>query len=235
MFCSNCGYELTDSMNFCPCCGAALNTSSSVSAVTNPGTVSGYHLSLMSLGSCPKNEAADLLEDLIGYDAMMAEAITEEVPCEIAEGLTAVQAKALAQALTEYGMKITVYDENENCVNVNEETTESVFNKDGSLLAGIAAVFAGITALNRLTKPKPVKKPSFWEWLFKPKYVRTAKPVHVRRNVQRKPEPKRVTVQKPGNYRKPNTHGTSKPGNSRFGMSGNPGMMRQGGNGRHGR
>ena len=88
-FCPNCGHELYAGMNFCPECGRNL-----ADLVLDPEPapepdipqsppvqpLGAYQAVLLSDGDCSKSEAAELLEDLLGYDRSDAKDLVKSAP-----------------------------------------------------------------------------------------------------------------------------------------------------------
>ncbi|MBR0137167.1 MAG: zinc-ribbon domain-containing protein, partial [Erysipelotrichaceae bacterium] len=126
-FCSNCGHLLEDSANFCSNCGKAVNSDPVYDYEPEDLDV-GYRVVLISRGSCSVSNAKELLSDLLGYSSSTAKDLLDEAPVEIADELTEKQAVVLAQALAEYGMEITIVDENNTFVDFSSKATSSVFD-----------------------------------------------------------------------------------------------------------
>lgn len=146
MFCPNCGTQLQDGVNFCPNCGTK------VVAVTpmtvNPAAAQGNMLMLLSLGTCARATAAVLLQQLCGYDTDDALLIVDSAPITVARGLTDAQARYLAQAFSEYGMEVSVYDG--NGWRDWESGNTSVWDQTGGMLAAVAAALGLISVDNRI-------------------------------------------------------------------------------------
>ena len=158
MFCSNCGAQVADGANFCPNCGAQLNavaatTVPTVATAATPiptAAVAGDTVMLVSLGSCAPDNAACLLQQTCGYGADEALLIAQSAPCAVARGLTDAQARYLAQALSEYGMEISVY--NQNGWLSFESASTSVWDKAGALIAAAASALGLIGLKNRISR-----------------------------------------------------------------------------------
>lgn len=194
-FCPYCGGQLVPGASFCPGCGAQVTAVAAAAPaypvqaapVVNTAPAD-YSLVLVSLGSCRKSYADDVLEDLLGYTNAEAAQLIRAVPTQIAQYLTAEQATYLAQALTEYGMQVVVYC-GQNVVDVGQYATHSVFNTDGSFVTTALTALAGLTVANRLTRFVRWDRPSLLERIFAPRYTVVEPPRHIRRTVRRAPEP----------------------------------------------
>lgn len=90
-FCPNCSHELYAGMNFCPGCGRNLadlvldpepvfEPEPAVEQAPPPRTAGVYQVILLSDGDCSKSEAAELLEDLLGYDRSDAKDLVKSAP-----------------------------------------------------------------------------------------------------------------------------------------------------------
>ena len=177
-FCSKCGVMLADGANFCSNCGAAVQAASvSTQAVytqpvavtqpvyTQPVTVTqpaytytqpaytytgtGYAVMLVENGSCGSLTAANLIADTCGYTDAEAMQLVANAPTLIAQSLTRDQAVYLAQALTEYGIQVAIYDRYGN--QTFTSGLESVFDSAGSFLTKVAASLGLIGIANRIT------------------------------------------------------------------------------------
>ena len=142
-----------------------------------------YSIVLGSLGNCTKAAAGDLLEDLLGYTDEEAAELLSVIPALAAQKLTYQQAQYVAQAMTEYGMEVSIRN-GEQYVEADEKNTSSIFNEAGSLIANAVAVLATLSAVNRMRdfrrydridyrehmyvwhRPLPRKKPSLISRLF---------------------------------------------------------------------
>ncbi len=190
-YCPNCGCEITSSMSFCPNCGSSLN------GTTSTYEESDYSVYLYDKGSATKLETQELLMDLLGYTKANATEITNNLPCEIATNLTLTQATYICQAFAEYGMEITV-GQRGNSVNINDySSNSSIFDDDGALLAAAAAVFASISVANRVTRYERWHRPSNWDYFFRPRYVRPARPKRRRHKIDRGPAPRKSAPKAP--------------------------------------
>ncbi len=207
-YCSYCGTAIDSSMKYCPSCGAPLTASTAslqtYTAVTEPAADADYAVVLVSRGTCAESTARDVLEDLLGYSSTDAKAILAAAPTEAAMNLTQVQAKYIAQALTEYGMQVSVWDGGNYVELDNDETAKSsIFDNAGSFLAGAAAVLGTITVANQVKKFFRWTKPAPEEHVYRPRFV-VAPPKHKRRSFldwlfgRKEPKPVVQTV-----YRKP--------------------------------
>ena len=224
-YCVNCGHELNDDDLYCPKCGHIQEEKETVYLADYLDYVDdeekeepedldeGYRVVLVSRGTCSKKNAKEVLVDLLGYSASTAEDLLDEAPIEIADELNEIQATVLAKALSEYGMDISVVDENDVYVDI-EDDDDSVYNSDGSLIETALMALITLSAANRVHRYRRYKKPSLLSLLFRPKRKKPA-PVHVRRQVNRHPEPRRrVEIRK--QTPKPQVHQNtySKPANS---------------------
>lgn len=187
-YCTNCGALLPGGVNFCPNCGQA------VAVIPTANNVrSDYQVVLISRGTCTKSTAVDILNDLLGYTDAEAAQILNNMPMATAIDLTAVQAQYVAQAMSEYGMEVAVYNSN-GYVDMTGSATASVFDNSGSFLASVAAVLTGLTIGNRVsryerwTRPAPV--------VFRPTY-RRAVPLTTYRRYRTVAAPRPVVVAPP--------------------------------------
>ncbi|MBR3503489.1 MAG: zinc-ribbon domain-containing protein, partial [Clostridia bacterium] len=164
-FCTNCGVQLEPGVHFCPNCGTPVTMVTPVA----PTMRTDYKVVLISRGSCTKTVALDILSDLLGYTDNEAKQIVDNLPMATAIDLTAVQAQYIAQAMAEYGMEVAIYNSN-GIVDMTTSATASVYDTSGTFLTNVAAVLAGLTIGNRITryerwlKPVPV--------VFRPTYRR---------------------------------------------------------------
>ena len=206
-YCPNCGSAVADSANYCPNCGRKINVLTVYDE--EPADLdSGYRVVLFSRGTCTLKTTKEVLCDLLGYSTSTVTDLLDNAPVEIADELTELQAVTIAQALAEYGMDVTIVDENDRYVDFTDKANDSVFDSTGELIAAALAVFSGLSAANRVHRYRKYKKPSLLSLLFRPKY-RKKPPVHIRRKIHHAPEPsRRITVQKP---RKPLTTHSTKP------------------------
>lgn len=270
-FCPYCGGALVQGANFCPGCGSPvtdLSAALTTPAVTTPAVTTPavntipvvtpvaevYSLVLISLGTCRASYADDVLEDVLGYSSAEAKTIVSLVPTQIAQGLTAQQAQYVAQALTEYGMQVAIYNSQGVAVDMGQYATSSVFNSDGSFLSGVLSTLATLTVANRIRSFTRWNRPNLLQALFAPRYE-PVPPRHVRRSLFSRifdpaprrviePTPRRNIVSRPrgefrsnpggarGNVGHP---GTGSRGGGRMSGGGNPGGNRGGGHGGRGR
>ena len=263
-YCVTCGRAVEyDDAYFCPYCGSRIRTASEIvqedtaasilSGISTedpidvePVTVlepedieEGYRVVLISRGTCTAKMAKEVICDLLGYTVTTATSLLEEVPVELADELNERQAVVLAQALAEYGMQVTVVDEDNRYVNIDSQATNTVYSSTGSLTAAALAVIASLTAANRVHRYRRYKKPSLLDLIFKPAY-KVPQPVHVRRKVVKEPESlRRIAVKKTriSTGIPPKTVRVGKPGNAPAGpgpvkpQSGHgPGGSQHGGN-----
>lgn len=212
-FCTHCGGEVPPQAAFCPYCGQAVMPAqqltdggaapiAAAAPVTPANTVPvvqepvmpvytepvhsspDYSLVLVSLGTCRRSYADDVLQDIIGYTASEAKLLVRQIPVQIAQYLTMEQAQYIAQALTEYGMQVAIYLGSDP-VDLGQYATRSVFNSDGSLIGAALAAIAAITASNRLRRFTRLQRPSLLQLLFRPRYRVEEPPRHVRRQIRR--------------------------------------------------
>lgn len=181
VYCEYCGAQLPDGAKFCTNCGAPAPKTDETghdrqTVVEGEGT---YSIVLGSLENCTKAAAGDLLEGLLGYSDEEAAQLLNVLPALAAQNLTYEQAQYVAQAMTEYGMQVSIRS-GEEYVEADEKSTSSssLFDDAGELLAKAAAVFATLSAVNRMRdfrryeridyrdhmyvwrRPVPPKKPS---------------------------------------------------------------------------
>lgn len=187
-YCPNCGGLIQGPANFCPNCGAPIQAVPAVT-VTTPVTYANppageYSVILVSRGTCSRAVAIDMIGDLLGYTDDEAARLVDGAPMAVGIDLTGVQAQYISQALSEYGMEVSVFS-GDGYVDLTKKATASVFDSDGSFLSVVAGVLAGIGIGNRVrdytrwTRPQPV--------VFRPVYRRPAPPTAYRR---RRPAPK---------------------------------------------
>ena len=211
MFCENCGAELTARSNFCPYCGTALQSATTSISLLNKAASTAkaaneYSLILVSIGSCDAVMAGDLLEDVFGYTDAESGNLVRMAPVVVGENLTAEEAATVAQMYTEYGMEVSVTDKKDQYVDLTGKATSSIFDGNGGLLAGAAAIIGALTVANRISSYRRYKKPSLLERLFRINY-KPAPPVYHRnfrprleptplapRRTIRRPEPTRHAV-----------------------------------------
>ena len=238
MYCPNCGAELASVTNFCPYCGSSLQTATTSVSLLNKASAAAsetnnYNLVLVSKGSCDAVKAGDLLEDVFGYTDSESGNLVSMAPVVVGENLTMEEASTVAQLYTEYGMQVSITDENEKYVDLSSKAVSSVFDSNGKLLAGVAAVIGAITVANRIKSYRTYKKPSLLERVFHLGYK--PEPPEYRRNFRRKielpPEPRRRTIRKPDRQAQPahsmqqqgGNHGGGPGGNQAGGHGGNHG------------
>lgn len=199
-YCEFCGSSVANSANYCPNCGAPLNNEARKAGTltSEPADLDvGYRVVLFSRGSCTVKTAREVLCDLLGYTTATANDLLDNMPIEVADELSELQAVTIAQALAEYGMEVTIVDEDDNYVDFSDRATESVFNSNGSLIASALAALATLSAANRVHRYRRYKRPSLLQLLFTPHY-KVPKPFHVRRRVVHYPEsPYRYEVRRP--------------------------------------
>ncbi len=170
MYCKNCGAEVNDG-NFCPYCGQALKeTTASISllnkAVSTANLTDEYNLVLVSCGSCSKTMTGDLLEDVFGYTDAESTSLVNMAPVAVGERLNASEAETVAQLFTEYGVQVSITNQQDQYVDLTDNATTSIFDKAGNLLAGAAAIIGALTVSNRIRSYRRYKKPSLLERLF---------------------------------------------------------------------
>ena len=202
-YCTYCGSAMEDDANYCPNCGGEAYDAGAERPVTEePEDLDvGYRIVLFSRGTCSLKTTKEVLCDLLGYTTATVEDLLENRPVEIADELTELQAVTIAQVLAEYGMEITIVDENNNYVDLSYKAQSSVFDNSGRMLDSALRTLATLSALNRVHRYRRYRKPSLLSLLFMPSYVRP-RPVHVRRHINLDPEPRRriVIQQKPSHY-----------------------------------
>ena len=195
-YCTNCGALLDPSARYCPECG----TKVVAATIANSAVVrSDYKVVLISRGSCTKSVAIDILNDLLGYTDAEAAQIINNVPMATAIDLTMPQAQYIAQAMSEFGMEVAIYNDN-GYVNMDTARMTSVFDDNGSFLSNVIAVLAGITIGNRITRFEKWVKPA--PAVFRPVYRRQMPLTGYRRyrpapTVRPVPAPKPVAVPRP--------------------------------------
>ena len=191
-----CGAVLSDDLKYCPYCGTKLDLdrNEEIRSLEPADKNEGYRIILISTGSCKTNTAKEVLIDLLGYTSTTARELLDEVPVEIADELNERQAIVLAQALSEYGMEVTIVDQNDTYVNFSNKELASVFDKKGALVGAALAVLSGLTAINRVHRYRKYRKPSIIDMIFAPQYT-INRPYHIRRNISLDPEPRRrITI-----------------------------------------
>ena len=204
MYCGNCGAELSSQTNFCPYCGAALRSATTSISLLNKAASTAqasnqYNLVLIGKGSCDATMAGDLLEDVFGYTDAESATLVTMAPVVVGENLTAEEAATVAQLYTEYGLEVSVTDSQDQYVDLSSKANSSVFDSNGNLLTGIAAIIGALTVANRISSYRRYKKPTLLERLFRLSY--TPKPPVYRRNfrphLNPRPMPPRRTIKRP--------------------------------------
>ena len=195
--CIQCGHELNDDDLYCPKCGKKQRSDEVMLSDYLPYVKEeepedlneGYRVILISRGSCTIKAAKEVLSDLLGYSLATVKTLLDEVPVEIADELTETQARVLAKALDEYGMEVTVVDQYDYYVDIDDDE-DSVYEEDGSLIESAYIILMSLTAANRVHRYRRYRKPGLLSLLFHPKKIRP-RPTHIRRSVNRDPEPRR--------------------------------------------
>lgn len=238
MYCKNCGASVS-SGNFCQYCGERLTDETpSISliskAVSTANLDDRYNLVLISCGTCSKVTTGDLLEDIFGYTDDESSTLVNMAPVVVGERLNANEAATVAQLLTEYGVQVSITNQNDQYVDLTSKATTSVFDAGGNLLSRVAAVIGALTVTNRIRSYRRYKRPSLLDRLFRvnyrpnaPTYRRNFRPristapVEPRRTIRKTPQaaPYRPAVQPVGHQTKPAGRPSS-PGPS---SHGNPG------------
>ena len=144
MFCPNCGTQLADGVNFCPNCGEK------VAAIAQAVNDNDNRVMLLSLGNCARATAAALLHQICGYDTDDALLIVDNAPITVARGLNDDQARFLAQALSEYGLEVSVYDG--NGWRDWESASGSVWDQTGDLVNAVAVALGLMSSGNRISR-----------------------------------------------------------------------------------
>ena len=213
MYCKNCGAELNGG-NFCAYCGQPIaETTPSVSllnkAVSTANLSDQYSLVLVSCGTCSKIMTGDLLEDVFGYTDAESSSLVNMAPVVVGERLNASEARTVAQLFTEYGVQVSITNQQDQYVDMTSKATTSIFDAAGNLLAGAAAVIGALTVSNRIRSYRRYKKPSLLERLFHinyrpnpPQYQRNFRPrlnptpVEPRRTIRKTP-PQQISHKPP--------------------------------------
>ncbi len=216
MYCKNCGAEINGG-NFCSCCGQAITeTTPSLSlinkAVSTANAGDQYSLVLISCGSCSRTTTGDLLEDVFGYTDAESTNLVNMAPVVVGERMNASEAGTVAQLLTEYGVQVSIVNQDDQYVDLTSQATTSVFDSAGNLLSGIASVIGALTVSNRIRNYRRFKKPSLLERLFHiryeprpPVYHRSFRPrldpqpAEPRRVIRKAPQPVRTVHRGGGN------------------------------------
>ena len=228
MYCKNCGAELSGG-NFCIYCGSPLTeTTTSISllnkAVSTANDDNCYNLVLVSCGTCSKTMTGDLLEDVFGYSDSESGSLVSMAPVVVGEKLTASEAQTVAQLFTEYGVQVSITNQQDQYVDLTSNANTSVFDKSGNLLTHVAAIIGALTVANRITSYRRYKKPSLLERLFHVNY-KPAPPVYQRNfrpRISPTPMPPRRTIRKSAPIQpvRPSSHGQQMPHQSGYGQSG---------------
>jgi uncharacterized membrane protein YgcG len=204
MYCGNCGAELTAQTNFCPYCGAPLQSATPSISLLNKASSAAkstnvYNLVLVSIGTCDAVTAGDVLEDVFGYTDEESSNLVSMVPVVVGENLTTQEATTVAQLFTEYGMEVSITDKEDQYVDLTDRATTSVFDSSGKLLAGAAAIISALTVANRISGYRRYRRPTLLERLFHISY-RPYAPVHrryFRPYISPSPIPPRRTIKRP--------------------------------------
>ena len=204
MYCGNCGAELSSQTNFCPYCGSRLQTATTSISLLNKAasaakSTNEYSLVLVSTGDLDETTAGDLLEDVFGYTDAESAALVRAAPVVVGESLTAEEAATVAQMYTEYGMRVSITDSQDQYVDLTSKASSSIFDGNGGLLAGAAAIIGALTVANRVSSYRRYKKPSLLQRLFRLDYQPAPPPY--RRNFRRPLDPRpaepRRTIRRP--------------------------------------
>ena len=135
-------------------------------AVSTANLANQYSLVLVSCGTCSRTMTGDLLEDVFGYTDAESTNLVNMAPVVVGERLNAEEAKTVAQLFTEYGVQVSITNQQDQYVDLTSNATESIFDKAGKLLSGAAAVIGALTVSNRIRSYRRYKKPSLLERLF---------------------------------------------------------------------
>ena len=202
-YCTYCGSAMEDEANYCPSCGReAYDAGMKRPEEAEPEDRDiGFRVVLFSRGSCSLKMTKEVLCDLLGYTTATVEDLLDNMPVEVADELTQLQAVTITQVLAEYGMEVTIVDENDNYADLSDLAQTSVFDSRGVMLESTLRTLATLSALNRVHRYRRYRRPSLLSLLFMPNYVRP-RPVHVRRQINLDPEPRRriVIQQRPSHY-----------------------------------
>ncbi len=192
-YCAYCNCQISPDANFCPGCGAPTYDSLIKTETVTPETAASdsasgtYSIILEGLGSCSRNYCNDLLEDLLGYTDSEASKLISIMPTQIGRDLNREQALTIAQALSEYGVDVSVTDENGDDVDLGDDddslSAGSLFNADGSLIKKALVVLGTLTAANRIRKYSTWKRKNKLFSLFGGNYRRNEPPKHIRRPI----------------------------------------------------
>ncbi len=188
MFCPNCGTQLPAGVNFCPNCGTKVSGVTTVKTADNDNRVM-----LLSLGTCARTTAAALLAQICGYTTEEALLIVDNAPIVVARSLNDNQAMYLAQALTEFGLEVSVYDG--NGWRDWESASGSVWDQTGDLVATVAAALGLIDVGNRISRDK-IRRMD-----YPYRFNGTRPPVYRLNNTLRAVPPRRVAPVRPPVHR----------------------------------
>ncbi len=243
MYCKNCGAEINGG-NFCSFCGQAVTEATpSLSLINKAVSVASlddqYSLVLISCGSCSRITTGDLLEDVFGYTDAESTNLVNMAPVVVGERMSADEAGTVAQLLTEYGVQVSIVNQDDQYVDLTSKANTSVFDSAGNLLSGIASVIGALTVSNRIRTYRRFKKPSLLERLFHigyepkpPVYRRNFRPrldphpVEPRHTIRKAPSIPRVGRR--SGFSGPENHGNGRTG---FGDSRNHGHQGPGSSG----
>lgn len=172
--CEYCGLPIEPGAIVCSGCGAPVPPGAAP-PVTNPSQNAGiagggqgeHRVILLSPGSC--SDVPYVLQQLIGYDPASISRLLGTLPAEIACGLSREQAQYLAQAMTEYGMQVTVSG-GSGYVDMNPYANQSVFGSNGTMLSSAMAVLGTITAANQVRQFSRWNQPDPFRYAFRPRY-----------------------------------------------------------------
>ena len=234
--CLYCGIKLDGNEKFCPSCGApvpaqASQASSGQQQVAGtaqplpkiPGREFGVILS--DLGTCNVATATALFERLLGYDEIWALDLIAHRPSEVAVNLSAHQARAIARAMTGYGMEAVVY-RGDSYVDMEDEDDDD--DSGTSLLQKALQLLGSLTGNQRVEQASTWKRPDYSSHAYR------------RRRPQGMPQgPGMRPPYGPGMHRPPSgAWGQARPGYPGYGFTGHgypghgfpgPGYMGQGG------
>ncbi len=191
-YCPNCGVQLLEGAKFCHYCGTKVMVTNFYNTVQNPvystydTTKNDYRIVMIRRGTCSKTNARELLMDIFGYTTPEANTILDSLPMEIACNLTFQQAVYAAQALTEYGIELSVLN-SDGYTDINRYAGSSVYNNNGSFLSNVLSVLGTLTVANRLRNLTQWNRPV--SYTFRPSYVRQTPPEYIRHKIRPEPEP----------------------------------------------
>lgn len=149
---------------------------------------SDFRVILVSRGSCSKSTCSELLRDILGYTRTEVNKILRNLPAEVACNMTVDQACTLAQALTEYGLQVSITNDS-GYVDLSQFATHSVYNTDGSLMSDALRILTSLSIANRVSRfgVWNYHRPSLLRSIFMPRY-RWEPPPH---RWRMRPEPPR--------------------------------------------